>query len=307
MSDGFRRKIAFGIIALLTICALAVIGLGAISWTEQRREHGVERDAAVSEQQQHVREPIEAQCSGAPRSRNFRCTIDAPQAPSDERYTSADLRAQQDMAAWAFATFVTGVVGALITVAGVIYVAWTLAETRKATGAAQSAADAAKDANKAFAEHSQRELRAYVGVPVVAVKDLAIGAQPTFSYQIKNFGATPARELESKYYIVACDDPNTHKVRTPADKVVPTWSSRVDLAPGQEPVEVTQTHHARWTEAMHTAFAAGQGTLMLCAIIRYRDVYGKRHWTMFKSYLRPGTIRNGAGVLSATRKHNRAN
>lgn len=127
MSDSAgRSSLTFGVIAAITAVALAVALWGGLSWTSQHREHREQRDAAASHQQEDVREQVHAQCVGAPRSRSFSCTLDAPTTPNDEQYAIQDLRAQQEMSEWAFAMFVTAVVGACITLAGVIYVAMTL-------------------------------------------------------------------------------------------------------------------------------------------------------------------------------------
>lgn len=70
------------------------------------------------------------------------------QPERDQWRQEEDLRAQQDMARWAFLLL-------LVTTVGVIYVARTLNATKKASEAAQTAADATVKANEGFAESSQ--------------------------------------------------------------------------------------------------------------------------------------------------------
>lgn len=75
-----------------------------------------------------------------------------------------DLKAQQDVAEWAYSSLWISVLGVALTGTGIVFIALTLNETRKATTAANKAADAAVKANEGFIDSSERQMRAYITV-----------------------------------------------------------------------------------------------------------------------------------------------
>lgn len=125
---------------------------------------------------------------------------------------------------------------------------------------------------------AQRRLRAYVGVRIVAPPSLeATWAQATVA--IRNHGQTPALEVDHASMLVALDVPDG-----PVEAFLGSLSKslgkmRIALAPGAEihvPVrallndderlELAQAEHKR-------LFAIGE--------VRYRDAFGKAHFTTF--------------------------
>lgn len=109
-----------------------------------------------------------------------------PQTSRNEWRQEQDLRAQRDMAKWAFIMlWVTGA-SVAVTSLGVVYVALTLQETRRAVKAAD-------DAVAVTREIGNKQLRAYIGVASATAKFNWSGdASYRFVVTIKNYGATPA-------------------------------------------------------------------------------------------------------------------
>lgn len=221
VSNGTGNTAILGIIGLIGAAVFSITVWGALSWIDQSRAYRQEREAAHSEQLQASDQQAQAECSGVPRSRNFRCSLSSSSPPSDAQRSTADLHAQQNMAAWSFAMFIAATVSALITLAGVIFVAWTLHETRKMTGqaakstaAAEKAAEAATAANAGFAQASERELRAYVGIQDIwfdtkteeanyrpVEQKPGVIRQDFLRIRAKNFGETPARNVTVRMWM----------------------------------------------------------------------------------------------------------
>lgn len=275
MSESNRRAdLTFGIIGAIAAAALAVAVWGGLSWSNQHREHREEREAAASDQQENVREQVEAQCVGVPRSRTFSCTMDAPRTPGDEQYAIHDLRAQQDMSEWAFAMFITAAIGALITLAGVIYVAMTLHETRRAAEATVEANKTARDGFRLASENAARELRAYVYIQSLSngvvkngvLEDGAIADGLIPEIRFHNSGKTPAVDAKIDFRLAVIPPDKYRDFQF--DPIDLSKATGVAIGPdGAASIPLRFIH----VDDLRAAYA-NEATILFVVRIEYRDV-----------------------------------
>lgn len=110
-----------------------------------------------------------------------------------------DLRAQEDMARWAFWMLVVAVVSTAGGLAGLFLIWKTLDATRAAVREAEAATLAAQASVKIAEGASQAQLRAWLqlDVDLVACMRTAKAAHFTFKMKAKNVGLTPALHVAS--------------------------------------------------------------------------------------------------------------
>lgn len=154
----WRSNLALGGLAL---AALVLLVWGAWALANYQSEHRQQSEQASQYQASSARGEAQATCVQQPRSRTYRCTADIPLAEARDPYAEHDLRAQQDMARWAFAVVLVSLGSLVLTALGVVLL-WltlkatnrTLEEAEKTTGqaaiAATAAAAQAKTASDAF-------------------------------------------------------------------------------------------------------------------------------------------------------------
>lgn len=186
-SDWLRNG-AIGALILLVCSGAVWWGLAYKQEQAQQREHTAPRAADPS--QKEARET----CQGVTGLVDYEnCITEKQKAQRDEQRTQYDLQAQQQMALWAFALFISGVLGLGITGAGVYYVAQTLGATREAVGAANRTADEAKRIGEA-------QVRAYVTVANVQLRFAE--TSPMVTFELHNSGNSPALELHPAVSLV---------------------------------------------------------------------------------------------------------
>lgn len=235
--------------------------------------------------------------------------IDAPSVPTVRAEPSArdreqngerdgenqDARAAKSSAtaAWVQAVFSgLGLVGLAATV-GFANAAWL---------ASRRAANAAEASNKLADDVHRRELRAYMLASEIRVEGFKPNSKPTFLFAPINYGQTPAHRVEQLSFVVRClGDPEEKLVKFPEDRRI---NSRIVLGPGQ-PSRCAATPAVALTLREFDSFLAGKWTLIYCGVIRYRDIYGTKRWTLFRAYLRPSDLDlKGAGLMTASRWNN---
>lgn len=102
-----------------------------------------------------------------------------------DRVARADLIAQRWMALFAG-------LQVLLTFGGLLYIRWTLQETRKAVGEAADATKAAQDTVQVTRETAAQQLRAYVGAKGVNFHYSSATERFAVAVELANFGQTPA-------------------------------------------------------------------------------------------------------------------
>jgi hypothetical protein len=115
-----------------------------------------------------------------------------PSALEDER-AEKNLQSQEDMAKWAGRMFFVGLSETLVTLIGVVLVALTLWQTKRA-------ADAAKQTLGLTDKNSKLELRAYLSVEPAGIRQLLGRNEGLGQVSVRNVGKVPARDV----YVFVC-------------------------------------------------------------------------------------------------------
>lgn len=187
----------------------AVVGLG---YPINDGCHAQERSTDAHEQPQPKQSPVDLaplqdainRVTGA-----VEALKDNPEAEAENKRAESDLRAQKDMAKWAFWMFVAASWSVALTLIGVILIWRTLVYTKRAAAYSQSMADAANetaDAAKRQAEHSEQAFsrleRPHVLVSNVSSIKHKVVKQSSRYYvacTLGNYGRTPAIVSEVRY------------------------------------------------------------------------------------------------------------
>jgi hypothetical protein len=169
---------------------------------------------------------------------------------------------------------------------------------RQQLAVAEASTEASLAANKGFSESSKRELRAYIAAYEVSPKPLKPGEAPRVTIRLKNTGKTPARDVCAWFTMIEAEKPAREKVRFKGL----TDGSRSDLGPDC-PMELTIEFEKKITSDDLLAYQAGKLTWEAVALLRYRDVFRRTRWLLFRGYFN----RDAPAVLSIARKHNGAN
>lgn len=150
----------------------------------------------------------------------------------------------------------------------------------------RTALEKAREANNLARVSSERQLRAYVGILTFQVHSIRPGHWPYFGAQYKNAGQTPAKDLICRCYLkFTTEAPN--KVRF--KKMTPPTASKLVLNPGVDGWGELKLKDPLSTNE-YLALRSGQATFVFAGYIVYRDVFGARHFTMFRHFLLPETI-----------------
>lgn len=190
----YKRALPVGFAIVLAISCIVAWFVGYQRELERQR-HEVNTAAAIT---------IEA-CLPSIETLRFgeftQCLVEVFQADPDALREKFDLKAQQDMALWAFGMLLVSMVGVIITAVGTIYIAATLKQTRSATSAANDSVEEARKATitaqEAVAvarEMGQYQVASYLGIERCSLEYLG---DDSFKLQIivQNTGQTPARDI----------------------------------------------------------------------------------------------------------------
>jgi len=257
MSRGNRGLYAaFGIVAVLAAYGWGNFALYQVAHRNQGNE-------VAAQTRDNPPEQFQTKCVWRGFS-HFECITPHQGAQGADPASNYDLRAQQDMAEWAYSLLWVSIVSTFVTACGVIYVALTLNETRKATEAAAKAADAAVKANDTTLLVGSNQARAYLTIrpPCAPIEGEAV-----FSYAVSNSGTTPARGIKWEY-----------RLRF-GGRLLETDSARLhslaDIPGGNEPVDqIILEHQATWLrEAIDQLTLKRRGYFHI--VVRYRDVFGR--------------------------------
>lgn len=193
-----------------------------------------------------------------------------------------DLRSQNAMASAAVGSLLATIAVGFVTAMGVYFVMLTLEETKQASAAAGTAADAAVKANEGFQLFSSLQSRAYVNLLQIDIKPLPSGdihLQPIF----KNFGQTPTRQ--GVLHIASWHGAELPEVPPFGFLDGASAPFPASLAPGQEMAFDGPTVSARNFASM--AFRDHPGTakqyFLIYGWFEYSDVFdhSRRHRTEF--------------------------
>lgn len=181
MPNGNRRFIAA--LGLGAFLATAVIVASVLNYQAQQ---AVERDSAAKARSDYASHEPDCVRLVPPGPMVVDCMIKQVQTAHQEKHTEYDLRAQQDMAAWALALMWMGVIGTFMSAAGILLVYRNLVETR----------EIGQNQTRAFVHAT--EARLYVFLPTDRP---GIFMNPRFDHSVvvtlANTGTTPAVDLDA--------------------------------------------------------------------------------------------------------------
>lgn len=169
---------------------VAIVVIGALFWTSfssfstYKQGHSNERNYAAQYYANATQES--AKTCGAIMGESgvfdwLTCLAENVGTDGSVKQAEYDLKAQQEMAEWAFGMLIVTIWIAVITLAGVFFVGWTLFATRR------MAADT-RDIGEAQA-------RAYISGEIIYHGVSRGSEHPVFSFKVTNTGASPANYL----------------------------------------------------------------------------------------------------------------
>lgn len=135
-----------------------------------------------------------------------------PKSYREEWRNEQDLAAQRDMANWAWWMLIATCASTVVTGVGIYFVAETLRANLAAVEEAAKAAQSAQRSVKVSEDTAQRQLRAYINLEsahIVLGEKINVGLYPaTLDVIFRNFGSTPAHDVEVFYEISQAPAPN---------------------------------------------------------------------------------------------------
>jgi hypothetical protein len=192
-----------------------------------------------------------------------------PAPTASELREIRDLKAQEEMAKWAFWMLIAAVSGALLTILGLGFIWRTLHHTRRAADFAGEAVNEGRNA-------AANQLRAYVGPRAVNYTFDPVSGGFGASAEISNFGQTPAfkfRHISSLNYL-------PFPLKDLPDIGLPTEAPHT-LYPTQNTyINTSLPMRQDRVDALRTA----TGCFLLSFIIEYFDHQGVRHLRCHRFY-----------------------
>lgn len=271
----------FDLAGLLAALALILPSYGYMIWdmSAQQARSEVETEYAARDYADSIARRVRESCDGAVALTQLECVQDIISEARVSERNERDLQAQETMARWTIVMGGVASLGMLISIIGVGLVYITFRETRRA-------ASAGIHANEIARESSERQLRAYVGVVDFGIRDISPGKHPFFSVKYENAGQTPAGELICRSRLeYTSQDPT--KVRFKA--APPGRTSKFNLAPGGHGWSQIRTS-APLSQSDYDKLKSGQTTYVFAGYIIYRDAFGIRRFTLFRTHLLADTI-----------------
>lgn len=221
----------FALVALAALVAVVACATGIIL-SEYAKVHL--SNAAYQQNAENDRyaanQEIANACGGLTGPEFSLCVSDKLESYYRDQATNEDLQAQQDMAFWAAALFISSTV---LTAAGLLMIWRTLVHTRRAAeyaGAAvleaKEATKAARDAVVATERIGEAQVRAYLSIVESSINVRADGSGVETRLEVKNFGNSPAKKVHIAYRIGIAVNPQN--LRDNGPMVVPPWEHVFD-------------------------------------------------------------------------------
>ena len=230
---------------------------------------------------------------------------DAQQHERQDERDEADLDAQKEMALWAKHMTRATVAGVIITFAGVCLVAGTLYYSKIAAAAAVKAAEEAKHIVAVTRDLGIRQVRAYVDISTVIIKDLEVGKNPTTTVRVRNRGQSPAHRVRMTTRLNMNVPEKARRIsllKTSHDGLV----SVATLSAGDNPMDSIIRCEINITQPILDAVMNGDRLLVVGCYISYYDVFLKFRRTTGKFVVDIATIEKGVGRFRPDHKGNRS-
>lgn len=206
-------------------------------------------------------------------------------------YWTHRLVAMEDsLAQWIMALFT--IAAAAISYRAVVLVDRTLRANTEAV-------EVARRANEIAQETAQRQLRAYVEIGNMRVKNFRVGEAPLLSFESRNFGQTPAYRftLFSNWRLVG--DADKERILRAECRLD---GSRADLASGATVTQFTELPMLE--QAAYDAILNGKRKFVVFGVASYRDIFGTRRRVLFKHVLIPERLDGGSVSFELCRRNN---
>ena len=127
----------------------------------------------------------------------------------------------------------------------------------------------------------QRQLRAYVSVLTAEIQNLSEGEMVTAVIKIKNFGQTPAYKFRHWQRIIIDKYPFPGRIPyEPDDGIHPSSP----LSPGDDSNGIAIFDVSPMNQTTINALKAGTNALYVVGTIKYDDIFGTNHTTIFCLY-----------------------
>lgn len=217
------------------------------------------------------------------------CPDEQSTAEADAQRSDEDLRAQREMADWAFVVALTSSIGLVFSGAGIGLIYVTFSAAREANGIAR--------------ESAERQLRAYLVVGSVSVPSFKVGKPMHIRVALTNVGQTPAKRLRVAYSANGGTDHRTVKIRFQRPVEAATISNS-EVGPQKNAViDIVGAFDV--TEDALAAVRDRRQYVVVGLVGRYYDVFGKRRLLVMRGFIAfhpDGTI-----GLAVGEKGNRTN
>lgn len=267
------EKVRNGTFVLWTAFVVGLIVIAVFSWNfafqegrqSARQSYNAERSAADATQRDYQK------CAAKPTTREAIECYRAARRASDETYRSySDLDAQWQSADWTKATAWTsnilGFFSLVVAASGVVWVRWTLLETRRL---------------------GKSQIRAYLHVTGVRLFNVNTNGLSKFALSYKNYGQSPARNI-----VINTKVSFAHGPLGESEHSFQKTEHGFDLAPGQK----RQMDGDAFLDAHGGIRRALESRIMHMYIygrISYVDVFEDNQWTDFRLMLDPETAASG--------------
>jgi hypothetical protein len=213
--------------------------------------------------------------------------------PSWWQHEGILVSSKDTLAGWI--TALIGVVATAISAWAVVLLRQTLLQTVAATEAAQAAVSETRRIGEA-------QVRAYLANINVLVEDFSLGSVPVYRVSVKNTGQSPARGVRISLAI--------RTGASPADRVRfrnLKYMKLVDVPAGESAPQEIIGNSPILAET-YANIISGRACIVLGGVFRYRDVFGKRHFTVFRYALDPRFPEpNGSFKMTVCSRNNAAN
>lgn len=272
MSESNRSRyvaiglVGIGVFAALTILSAYAFQLGDLGGSKRAEQHGYQAEYA-DRTNQRVDTCFK---DGAASARE--CVEKAVSDNREQQRSEADLRAQREMADWAFWMLIVSTASLGVTSIGTIFLAWQIMLTREAVEDTGKATKAMERQNDIAEDSAIRQLRAYVSIGEVSINEPFGEGAAYISVIVKNDGTTPAL-LTSFFSSLRClgefgnelSEPTRNSASLLAS--IPagqTWDIRVNIEP-----------------LLKEAITQGARHLKISGIATYTDCFNIERKTVF--------------------------
>jgi len=267
------RRVSTFAFGLALLGMVTQIGFGVWSqYVDSRRAYREYKQQSQADQEQSAREIADRYSIIVDPLDTIRaCLVKEILTYQAKDATNKDLKAQQDMALWAFWTFIATTGGLIVSIGGLTMLWASLRQTRQAISLDR--------------EVGHAQVRAYVTVNPKAPKQIGDGLRPITHITIVNTGQSPTYDVAYIATILVADFPlksNDVSLIIPGDgQVIPAGTT---IAAGGD-IMAEAVGEPLDAETVKAVMGGGSKRLYLCCNVYYRDVFRIPRHTFFTAYL----------------------